>query len=322
LRALPLPRLVAAVLLGALALTACGDGDDPSPKANDGAPATSPVGFPVRVESAGEQVTIPARPVRIVSLTPTATEMLYAMGAGGQVTAVDDQSDFPAEAPRTDLSGFTPNAEAIIARTPDLVVVSDDTNGVVKALEAVRIPVVRIPAAATFEDAYAQITTLGLATGHPAEATTLVERMRGEIQQAVAAARKPARPLTYFHELGSELYTATSKTFIGQVYSLFGLVNIADAADTTGSGYPRMSAEAIVTASPDLVFLADSKCCGQNPRTVAARPGWDRIAAVRNNGVVPMDDDIASRWGPRIVDYVKAVAAAVDRAATAPASAG
>jgi iron complex transport system substrate-binding protein len=95
------------------------------------------------------------------------------------------------------------------------------------------------------------------------------------------------------------------------VYALFGLRNIADAADRTGSGYPQLSAEYVVSAAPDLIVLADSVCCGQTPRTVGARPGWSRIPAVRNGLVLRIDDSIASRWGPRIVNFVRAVDAAL-----------
>jgi iron complex transport system substrate-binding protein len=90
-----------------------------------------------------------------------------------------------------------------------------------------------------------------------------------------------------------------------------GLRNIADEAKGAGGGYPQLSAEYILDADPDLIFLADTKCCGQSARTVAERPGWDRIAAVENGGVIPLDDDVASRWGPRIVEYLRQIATAV-----------
>ena len=133
--------------------------------------------------------------------------------------------------------------------------------------------------------------------------------MRSEIQKLAAA--KPARPLTYYHELDKNLYSATSKTFIGQLYGQLGMKNIADAADKDASGYPQLSAEYVVRADPDLIFLADTKCCGQTARTVAARDGWGQLTAVRTGGVVALDDDIASRWGPRVVDFLKTVAAKV-----------
>ena len=247
-------------------------------------------------------------PRRIVSMSPTATEMLFAIGAGGQVVAVDSNSNYPKEAPRTDLSAYQPNLEAIAGYKPDLVVYSDDPGELAAGLRKLGIKALAEPAATSLDDTYAQLDQLGRATGHVAEAGKLTATMKAEIAKIVAAGR-PERHLTYYHELDKNLYTATSRTFIGQLYSLLGLENIADAADKDKSGYPQLSAEYVVKADPDLIFLADTKCCGQSARTVAARDGWDRIAAVRSGGVVELDDDVASRWGPRVVDFLKIISA-------------
>jgi cobalamin transport system substrate-binding protein len=247
-------------------------------------------------------------PKRIVSMSATATEMLFAIGAGSQVVAVDSNSNYPKEAPKTDLSAYQPNIEAIAGYKPDLVVYSDDPGELAAGLSKLAIPAMKEPAATRLDDTYAQIDQLGRATGHTAEAAKLVATMRAEIAKIVAAGR-PERHLTYYHELDKNLYTATSKTFIGQLYSLLGMENIADAADKQKSGYPQLSAEYVVKANPDLIFLADTKCCGQSARTVAARDGWDQIAAVKSDGVVELDDDVASRWGPRVVDFLKTISA-------------
>ena len=247
-------------------------------------------------------------PKRIVSLSPTATEMLFAIGAGSQVVAVDSNSNYPKEAPRTDLSAYQPNLEAIAGYKPDLVVYSDDPGELAAGLGKLSIPAMAEPAATSLDGTYAQIDQLGQATGHEAEAARLTATMKAEIAKIVAAWR-PERHLTYYHELDKNLYTATSKTFIGQLYSLLGLENVADLADKDKSGYPQLSAEYLVKADPDLIFLADTKCCGQSAKTVAARDGWDKITAVRSGGVVELDDDVASRWGPRVVDFLKIIAA-------------
>jgi iron complex transport system substrate-binding protein len=252
-----------------------------------------------------------AYPHRIISLSPTATESLFAIGAGKQVIAVDDQSNYPKRAPRTRLSGFTPNVEAIAEYRPDLVVICCDPGGLRDSLRKLHIRVVMQPAAKTLRDAYAQIEQLGKVAGHRKQAGAVVARMKRQIAKLVAHARRRGVGLTYYHELTPDLYSVTSKTFVGRVYSLFGLRNIADAADKSGSGYPQLSAEYIVSAAPDLIVLADSVCCGQTPRTVASRPGWSRIPAVRNGLVLRIDDSIASRWGPRIVKLVRAVDAAL-----------
>jgi iron complex transport system substrate-binding protein len=251
-----------------------------------------------------------AVPHRIVSLSPTATESLYAIGAGTQVIAVDDQSDYPKAAPRTKLSGFTPNIEAIASYRPDLVVLSFDPGGVVSSLQKLKIRVVLQPAAANLTEAYAQILQLGTLTGHTAPARALVAGMKKRIASILAHAPRDPK-LSVYHELEPDLYSATSKTFIGKIYALFGLRNIADAADSTASGYPQLSNEYVIAANPSLIVLADTRCCGQTAQTVGARPGWNTIAAVRNHAIVRIDDSIASRWGPRIVNFVRAVASAL-----------
>jgi iron complex transport system substrate-binding protein len=236
--------------------------------------------------------------------------MLFAISAGTQVIAVDDQSTFPADAPRSDLSGFSPNVEAIVARQPDLVVVSNDIDNIVAALQAAQVPVLVEPAATTIEDTYQQITELGQATGRVIEAAQLVATMKQRIAAAIAQAPGSAG-LTFYHELDNTLYTATSDTFIGAVYDSFGLVNIADDAPDAATGYPQLSAEWIIAKDPRLVFLADTKCCAQNSAAFAARPGFSGLTAVTSDGVVELDDDIASRWGPRTADLYEAVAAAI-----------
>jgi iron complex transport system substrate-binding protein len=300
---LPLTLLV-------LALVAAGCGQDGS-TSGAAPPAGQEATFPVTLDTPGGKLTLERQPQRIVSMSPTATEMLFAIGAGGQVTAVDSNSNYPKEAPTTELSAYEPNLEAIAGYKPDLVVYSDDPGDLAAGLGKLGIPALAQPAAKGLDDTYAQLDQLGRATGHVAEAGRLTESMRAEIQKITAGSR-PERPLTYYHELDKNLYTATSGTFIGQLYKQLGMENIADAADKEGTGYPQLSAEYVVKADPDLIFLADTKCCGQSAKTVAARDGWEQLTAVRSGGVVELDDDVASRWGPRVVDFLKTVAAKVE----------
>jgi iron complex transport system substrate-binding protein len=301
-------RVLVPLLL--LALVAAGCGQDGS-TSGAAAPAGQEAAFPVTLDTPGGKLTLERQPQRIVSLSPTATEMLFAIGAGRQVAAVDSNSNYPKEAPTTDLSAYEPNLEAIAGYRPDLVVYSDDPGDLAAGLGKLGIPALAQPAAKGLDDTYAQLDQLGRATGHVAEAGRLTESMRAEIQKITAGSR-PERPLTYYHELDKNLYTATSSTFIGQLYKQLGMENIADAADKEGTGYPQLSAEYVVKADPDLIFLADTKCCGQSAKTVAARDGWEQLTAVRSGGVVELDDDVASRWGPRVVDFLKTVAAKVE----------
>jgi len=307
----PIPAL-GLVVVSTLLASACA-----SPTSQSGSVPTSTAilqqsRFPLSVKAANGEVRIGKRPDRIVSLSPTATEMLFAIGAGDQVVAVDDNSNYPPQAPMTELSAYQPNVEAVAKYSPDLVVISDDL-GIVKSLGKLSIPVMLEPAAKNLDDTYAQIEQLGAATGHVADAVRLVASMKSEIQHLVASAPDFDHPLIYYHELDQTYYTATSSTFIGQIYGLLGLRNIADEAKGAASGYPQLSAEYIIKADPDVIFLADTKCCGQSAATVAKRPGWDQIAAVKDGAVVSLDDDVASRWGPRVVDLLLVVEQALSR---------
>lgn len=301
--------LVTLATVLALVAAACDGGEEAAPGPPQ-SPAAEEGAFPVTVMAANGDVTIDTRPERIISLSPTTTEMLFAVGAGGQVVAVDDNSNYPPEAPTTDLSGFEPNVEAVAEFDPDLVVLSNDVNDIVKSLEALDIPVILHPAAETLDDTYTQIEQIGAATGHVAEAAELVASVRSEIQELAASVPEFEESPTYYHELDQTFFSVTSDTFIGQIYSLAGLENVADKAKG-GGPYPQLSAEFIIDADPDVIFLADTKCCGVTAEKVAERPGWDRITAVKTGAVVELDDDIASRWGPRVVDFLRVVVAEV-----------
>lgn len=270
------------------------------------------------VEAANGSVVFHRRPERIVSLSPTATEMLFAIGAGRQVVAVDDSSNYPPEAPTTKLSGFQPNVEAIAKLNPDLVVIATDPGELEQSLKALGIPVLVEPAARGLDDTYDEIEQLGAATGHVIDAAHVVASMRSQIEALVASVPKFSEAPTYYHELDQTYYTATSKTFIGTIYGLVGLRSIADDAEGTAPDYPQLSAEFIIKADPDIIFLADTRCCGQSSRTVASRPGWDEITAVKTGAVVQLDDDVASRWGPRVVEFLRTVVQAVSRLESVP----
>ncbi len=267
--------------------------------------------YPVTV---GE-LTLDTQPMRIVSLSPSATEMLYAIGAGEQVVAVDEFSNYPPQAVAlgTTLSGYEPNIESISTFEPDLVIASYDPGGLVDQLKSLGIPVYIGDAATSFDNVYEQIEQLGVLTGHIAESVQLTSQLQADIATAVAAVAMPTTPLSYYYELDNTYYSVTSNTFIGSVFALFGLRNIADSAES-GNDYPQLSAEAIVSSNPDLIFLADTKCCNETIASVGARAGWSGLNAVVNGNVIELDDDIASRWGPRIVELVRIVGAAISRA--------
>jgi iron complex transport system substrate-binding protein len=264
--------------------------------------------------SSTPDTTVPEVSVRIVSLSPTATEMLYAIGAGDQVVAVDSYSTFPAETASkvTKISAFEPNAEAILGYTPDVVLISNDTNKISEQLIAgnPKLQVWTGAAAATLDDVYKQITELGALTGHEDDAATLIDSMKSRIAMVTENISAPMTPKSYFYELDNTLYSVTSNTFVGALLKPFGFTNIADGVEA-GNDYPQLNAEVIAKANPSVIFLADTKCCATNAAEVAKRPGWAGIDAVKNGQIVELDDDVASRWGPRIVDLVEQFAAAI-----------
>ena len=270
-------------------------------------PADEGSGFPVTVAG----TLISEKPSAIVSMSATATETLFAIGAGDQVVAVDSTSNHPPEAPTTDLSAFQPNVEAIAAYEPDLVVISWDPGELASGLRAVNIPVLVLGAATGIEEAYEQMRRLGAATGNVEQAEDLVTSIQTEIGRLVERSYRTGEGLTYYHEVDDALYSATSATFIGGVYALFGLVNIADAA-AEGVTYPQLSEEYILEADPDIIFFGCAVWCGTSPRSIAERPGWDGLRAVHSSALVEVDDDLSSRWGPRLADFARLIGGALE----------
>lgn len=316
-------RLLGAVAGLALITAACGS-DDSSSSSSDSTDSTvvettvAEVAAPDLTtpdDTAPDDTAAPSEDVdqRVVSLSPTHTEMMFAIGAGDQLVAVDQFSDYPVEAQAlpNELSAFDNNVEAIAEYEPDLVLIGGDFNGLGPQLDELGIAWWDGPAPSTIDGTYRQIEDLGAMTGRDAGADALVASMQAEIDEIVAATPVPAEPLTVFHELDDTLFSLDSTTLFGELYGLLGLRNIADTAEGDSGGYPQLNAEFVVSADPDFIFLADTKCCGQSLDTVAARDGWADMTAVQNGNVIELDDDVASRWGPRIVDFLRAVSDAV-----------
>ncbi len=271
--------------------------------------------YPLIISSGGYSTTITKKPTRIISLSPSATESLFEIGAGKQVLAVDSYSNFPKSAPITELSAFEPNVEAIIALKPDLVVLSVDAmkSMVVKeALEKLKIPVLMEKAPENLAQAYKEIEILGAVTDRTSEAKRVTFKMAALIKSILNRAKVSGK-VTFFHELDNTLYSVTSDTFIGKVYKDFGLINIADkAAGADSYGYPQLSAEYLVKSDPAIIFLADAEY-GESAATVKARAGWSGITAVTKKNVFALPNDIPSRWGPRLVDFYRYVAACLTK---------
>ena len=265
--------------------------------------------YPLTVKFGGYVTTIPKKPTKIVSLSPSATEIFYAVGAGSQILAVDSLSNFPANAPVSQISAFEPNVEAILAKKPDLVLLSVDSikaPQIRDALMKFEIPVLMEKAPATLKDVYSENTLLARVTDRQAGAAKLNASMARSIKNIVAKAKKSAK-IRIYHELDDTYYSVTSETFIGKVYKDFGAINIADAASgADSSGYPQLSAEYLVKSDPQVIFLADSQY-GVTADSVSKRAGWSQISAVKNSKIVELPADIPSRWGPRLVNFYRLI---------------
>ncbi len=324
-----IPALLAVVALAVLACNGGGSGPSPTPTpAPTPAPTPSPTvearfsfdcaaapfdtpteasAFPLEVtDSVGNTVTLEAPSQRVVSLSAGHTEILYALGAGGQVWAVDNTSDCPAataDLPKVD--AFTPSVEAIAELEPDLVIIFFDPGDLQSSLQGLDIPVLNLASPSSVEGVYDQVDLLGEVTGHAIDAEQLRADMQAEVQDIRSEIGDEADAPTVFHEIDNTYFTAGPGSFIADLYDILGAENIADA---TGQAFPQMSAEAIIEADPEVIVLADEDA-GETPDTVKARPGWDNISAVQNGRVHIVDPDIVSRPGPRLVEALRTLAA-------------
>lgn len=316
-------RRISLLLVGVMLLAACGDAATTTTTSvttsstlatttTTAATSTTAAAFPVTVEAGNGPVTIEERPQRVVSLSATHTEVLYAIGAGDQVVGTDLTSNYPPEAEATArVDAFNFDVEEVAALSPDLVVLAFDFGGEVAALDAIAVTTLLLPPPATLEGALDQMRLLGEVTGHAAAADALATDQEQRIAAAVASVPAAAGGMTFFHEVDATLFSANSSTFLGDLYARLGLVNIADEVpDEFASGYVQVSPELILGTDPDFIFLADA-AFGETAEAVATRPGWAELSAVQEGRVVELDGDVAGRWGPRTAGLVEQIAAAV-----------
>jgi iron complex transport system substrate-binding protein len=262
-------------------------------------------------QGADEGGVLVAERQRIVCASATHTEILYALGVADNIVATDLTSNYPAAAEDTEkLDAFNVSVETVAAFDPDLVILSYDPGDVVDGLETLGIATLLFAPPMTLDDVFGQISDLGDAVDRSEEAALLIDEMQADVAAVVAGVPVGIEMPTYYYELDPSLYTVTSDTFVGGIFAMLGLENIADAVDD-GTGYPQLSAEYVLQANPDFIFLADTKSYGESLATVRERPGWGTLDAVAAGRVVELDDDIAARWGPRLVVLVTTVAEAV-----------
>ena len=261
--------------------------------------------FPLEVTDDGrEAVSLEAPPSAIVSLSAAHVEVLYAIGAGDQLVAGDLFSDCPKAASElAQLDSFTPSVEAITALEPDLVVLGFPDPDLEEALAGVGVSSLLLESPADVDGVMDDMRLLGRVTGHEEEAQALTVSMEERIDEIVADLPEGEAP-SVFHEVDNTLYSAGPGSFVGDLYEILKVENIAEA---TGEAFPLMSQEAIIAAAPDVIILAD-EAAGESAETVKARPGWDTIPAVQNDRIYPVDPDIISRPGPRLVEALETLA--------------
>lgn len=313
-------RLSAGLLLAVLVTAgACGGGGEKGKETADFNDNPSPIAvsteaaFPLTIQrSDGKPLTITKPPTRIVSLSPGATEIIYAIGAEASLVAVDKNADYPDAAKNfaTKVDGFEPNVETIAGLTPDLVIVANNGTGIVEKLDGLNIPVLFQDidtSIKTVDDVFGQMRIIGQITGNTDKAVALINPLAARVQtvkDALNGTNQANNPKIY-HELDSTFYTASSSGFVGDLYRILRTNNIA--GDGRGSPYPQLTQEAIIAANPQVIILADEEF-GVSIDSVKARPGWGAIDAVKNNQIYGLNPDIISRPGPRIVDALEQLA--------------
>jgi iron complex transport system substrate-binding protein len=258
-------------------------------------------------DSLGREVTLTGPANKIVSLAPSNTEILFAIGAGNRLIGRDDFSDFPAEAAAVASVGSlypTVNAEAVVALQPDLVLAAGITNpDDIKHLGDLGLTVYATSIAKTLDDIYNDIIAVGTLTGDGDAALELVNSLKTRVDAVAAKTSGVAQRPNVFYELDatepSKPWTAGPGTFIDQMISLAGGTNVGNIAS---SDYAQLSLEQLVAQNPDIIILGSATFGGQTPELVAARAGWGDIKAVKDGAVYTFDDNLVSRPGPRVVD--------------------
>jgi iron complex transport system substrate-binding protein len=278
------------------------------------APATSPTPAPITLtDGLGKSFTFDKPYQKIVSLAPSNTEILFAIGAGSQVVARDSFSDFPEAAQQVkDIGGGwgDVDTEAIVALAPDLVLAAEiNATEQVKTLEDLGLNVYYLSNPKTLDGMYENLRTVARLTGHEAETETLIESLKSRVSAVDAKiAGVTDKPLVFYELDGSDPnapWTSGPDTYVDLLLIKAGGANLGNLLD---SPWAQISLEKLVTENPDLILLGDAVWGGVTPEAVAARAGWDSLADVQNDKVFPFDDNLISRPGPRMVDGLEQLA--------------
>ena len=273
------------------------------------AAAASSSGYPLTVtDPSGVELTFDAAPERIISYSPGATEILFAIGAGDLVVAADEFSDYPAEtADLPKVAYSTPDPEATLSFEPHLVIMADRQADQVPQFRDAGMTVFDTERPESLDEVYEQIELLGTITGHEDEAAEVIADMQARVAAVEEQVADVGEGPRVFFELTPDLYTVAPDSFVGALLTRLKAQNVAEGAT---SQFPQLSNEAILAADPEVIFLTDAEF-GESLETLAARPGWDAISAVTEELVYPLDGDLATRPGPRLVEAIEAMAAAL-----------
>jgi iron complex transport system substrate-binding protein len=304
--------IIAVTLL--IVTTACGPAPEPQPT-NTPVPPLTPTpelaAFPLTItDDLGNEVTIEAEPQRIVSMAPNHTEILYALGLGDKVVGVTEYCNYPPDAQeKPKVGGFSNiDLEQVVGLSPDLVLgTSIHAQNVGPALVERGLKVVLINPE-TVDDVLEKIVLVGRVAGREEAATTLADELRGHIEATMDKAQKAGNKPRVYWELSNDLYTAGPGSFIDDLITRAGGINIAADAQEQ---WPQLNLEALILADPEVIFLADHPY-GETAEGVKARPGWADISAVKNGRIVEvLDDDLVSQPGSRVAEALEFVAKAL-----------
>jgi len=277
------------------------------------APAASPAPELIQLtDGLGRTIELAAPAQRIVSIAPSNTEILFALGAGKQVVGREEMSDYPADAKDVASIGSVfqkINTEAIVALKPDLVLAAEiNSPEQVKALEDLKLAVYYLPNPKTFNDLYANLATVGKLTGRSAEATKLNESLKARYDAVIQTLSQAKDAPTVFYEIDAtdptKPYTSGPGTFIDLVIRLAGGKNIGGELK---DAFAQISSEELVKQNPNIIVLGDA-LYGVTPESIAQRPGWSALSAVKDKQVFAFDDNLISRPGPRLIDGLEQMA--------------
>jgi iron complex transport system substrate-binding protein len=301
--------IVAAAAIAAVFLGACSPAVTPTPAPTVPVATSTPAPIVLK-DGLGREVSLAKPAQRVVSLAPSNTEILFAVGAGSQVVGREEFSNYPPEATAVPSIGSAMqlSTEAVVALQPDLVLAAGVTSPEqVKALEDLKITVFFLANPTDFDGLYQNMITAGKLTGHEAEARTLADSLKARVAAVTDKMAGAAKPKVFFEVDSTDPtkpWTVGPGDFIDTLITMAGGVNVASGLKST---YAQISSEELIQQNPDIILLGDAQW-GTTAESVIARPGWEVIAAVKNQTIYPVDGDTTSRPGPRLVDGLEQLA--------------